>query len=409
MPRFRLPIFRVVISLLFIHWMPVTNYAAEAIRLWTDKTGAFRTEARFLSRGNGEVELQKPDGTRLRVPMEKLSKADQEYVAAIKQPSRLSATELDLCQKISHNYVHLGKFHEHSLEPDQIAILANSPNKAVARVAQLSLEEIYIRALKAGNAEVFEKYSQLFGAKVVLSGAAQGFQDFLSELSGREVSSLDSTRSAMRAMNSDFKAGVRQFNRLLLLEKRSLNLIVEQQRGLRELMAKKAAPMPPAGVSPLGVTYKLESPYGLAAATNRSKDVWHNCVVITYTDCRYVPNPQEEAGHLVLGALGEALTGLDMSESRAQDQIRRELRDIDRCLFAFVPLWRPGETVELPVGGYGTLLSAAQKVGVSVWSDETTVVDHPLALPALKSKIQAEIEQKRAKMAAPQPRAKRRP
>lgn len=49
-------------------------------RLWTDSTGRFNTRARYLFSASGKVTLEKENGTRVVVQIERLSVADQEYL-----------------------------------------------------------------------------------------------------------------------------------------------------------------------------------------------------------------------------------------------------------------------------------------------------------------------------------------
>lgn len=49
-------------------------------RIWTDGTGKFRIDAEFVSLADGVVTLRKPDGSSTDIPLEKLSKADQDFV-----------------------------------------------------------------------------------------------------------------------------------------------------------------------------------------------------------------------------------------------------------------------------------------------------------------------------------------
>jgi hypothetical protein len=76
------------------HWLrlmpdapasPVTAAAptapvAAAPRTWTDASGKFTIEARFVSLAGGQVTLEKTGGVHVRMPLEKLSAADQKYV-----------------------------------------------------------------------------------------------------------------------------------------------------------------------------------------------------------------------------------------------------------------------------------------------------------------------------------------
>jgi len=51
-------------------------------RTWTDSTGKYKIEAEMAGFENGDVELRKADGKISKVPLEKLSRADQQYVRA---------------------------------------------------------------------------------------------------------------------------------------------------------------------------------------------------------------------------------------------------------------------------------------------------------------------------------------
>ena len=55
--------------------------AATGPRTWSDTTGKFRIEAELVSVEDGKVNLKKKDGEVVSVPLAKLSKADQEFVA----------------------------------------------------------------------------------------------------------------------------------------------------------------------------------------------------------------------------------------------------------------------------------------------------------------------------------------
>src|SRR5689334_12257407 len=58
-------------------------------REWTDKTGRFRTEAEFRSVENGAVELEKPDGTIVKVRLDRLSDSDRAFAEKIGTISRI--------------------------------------------------------------------------------------------------------------------------------------------------------------------------------------------------------------------------------------------------------------------------------------------------------------------------------
>ena len=61
------------------------NGAADAqeVRKWTDDTGGFSTDAKFVSEKDGIVTLKTADGEQLEIPVAKLSKADQTYVKGL--------------------------------------------------------------------------------------------------------------------------------------------------------------------------------------------------------------------------------------------------------------------------------------------------------------------------------------
>jgi len=52
----------------------------EEARTWTDVSGAFRVEAEFAGISDNAVQLKKADGKRISVPLDRLSKEDQDWV-----------------------------------------------------------------------------------------------------------------------------------------------------------------------------------------------------------------------------------------------------------------------------------------------------------------------------------------
>ncbi len=59
-------------------------YADEALaRKWTDSTGRFSVEAEFVEFVGGQVALKKTDGELIRLPLERLSEADQQHVQSL--------------------------------------------------------------------------------------------------------------------------------------------------------------------------------------------------------------------------------------------------------------------------------------------------------------------------------------
>ena len=57
--------------------------AAEEVRTWTDNTGKFKVTAKFVEVSDGKVTLEREDGSRVSIPLEKLSEADRKIVAEI--------------------------------------------------------------------------------------------------------------------------------------------------------------------------------------------------------------------------------------------------------------------------------------------------------------------------------------
>jgi SLA1 homology domain 1, SHD1 len=54
-------------------------------RIWTDSTGKHETEAKFAGMAFGKVTLEKRDGSRVTLPLEKLSADDQAWIEAKKR------------------------------------------------------------------------------------------------------------------------------------------------------------------------------------------------------------------------------------------------------------------------------------------------------------------------------------
>ncbi len=57
--------------------------AAEDVRTWADKTGKYKIQAKFVELSDNKVTLEREDGTRTTIPLDKLSEADQKFVADI--------------------------------------------------------------------------------------------------------------------------------------------------------------------------------------------------------------------------------------------------------------------------------------------------------------------------------------
>jgi hypothetical protein len=61
---------------------PATKADSRTFRTWTDVTGQFKVEAELVSAAGGSVQLKKKDGSLVNVPLDKLSAADRDFLAA---------------------------------------------------------------------------------------------------------------------------------------------------------------------------------------------------------------------------------------------------------------------------------------------------------------------------------------
>jgi len=68
--------------------------ADEPAREWSTKTGAARTTAKFLRQESGRVVLQRADGVAVEIPLDRLSLADQAYIAARAEEAHLALPPL---------------------------------------------------------------------------------------------------------------------------------------------------------------------------------------------------------------------------------------------------------------------------------------------------------------------------
>ena len=55
----------------------------QEIRTWTDSTGKFQIKAKFVEMTDGKATLEREDGTRITIALDKLSEADKKVVAEI--------------------------------------------------------------------------------------------------------------------------------------------------------------------------------------------------------------------------------------------------------------------------------------------------------------------------------------
>src|SRR4051812_10615308 len=51
-------------------------------RTWTDKTGKFKTSGELVEVQDGQALLRRADGKEIKVPLERLSDADQQFIKA---------------------------------------------------------------------------------------------------------------------------------------------------------------------------------------------------------------------------------------------------------------------------------------------------------------------------------------
>lgn len=62
------------------------------MRTWTDKTGTFKVEAALIGVSQGKVQLHKINGTKIAVPLEKLSAEDVEFLKSSETPKATEPT-----------------------------------------------------------------------------------------------------------------------------------------------------------------------------------------------------------------------------------------------------------------------------------------------------------------------------
>lgn len=57
------------------------HLSAADLRTWSDASGKFKIQGKFVSNDKGKITLEKPDGTEMEIELKKLSSADQKWVA----------------------------------------------------------------------------------------------------------------------------------------------------------------------------------------------------------------------------------------------------------------------------------------------------------------------------------------
>src|SRR5690349_10635563 len=71
------------------------SQSTATVRKWSDTSGKYKVDAEFLGLKDGKVSLRKTDGNSIEVPLEKLSKADRDFVKSLEQgdpPAEKKAT-----------------------------------------------------------------------------------------------------------------------------------------------------------------------------------------------------------------------------------------------------------------------------------------------------------------------------
>ncbi len=70
-----------------------TATRADEFRTWTDATGRFKLQAKLVSVDEGDVTLVRENGKEMTIPLKKLSKKDQEYLAKLESDNPFQAAE----------------------------------------------------------------------------------------------------------------------------------------------------------------------------------------------------------------------------------------------------------------------------------------------------------------------------
>lgn len=83
-PRVKVAFVSMQLALLLATTIAAVGSAADApMRTWTDRSGEYRVEARFVSFQDDRVQLQTTDGSPLSVAIEMLSASDRIYVTSL--------------------------------------------------------------------------------------------------------------------------------------------------------------------------------------------------------------------------------------------------------------------------------------------------------------------------------------
>lgn len=80
--------------------------ARAEFRVWSSKDGYSNVEAQFIQMSGGKVVLEKPDGTRIMVPRNKLCDKDQQYLASIVPPEIKIDVDRDISTEKTEEYTY---------------------------------------------------------------------------------------------------------------------------------------------------------------------------------------------------------------------------------------------------------------------------------------------------------------
>jgi len=81
-------------TILVVLGLPSEGVSAEPVRTWTDASGRFKIEAKYVSFRDGTVKLQRTNGQTIEVPLDRLCEDDRRYVAQV-APDNPFMTEED--------------------------------------------------------------------------------------------------------------------------------------------------------------------------------------------------------------------------------------------------------------------------------------------------------------------------
>lgn len=76
---------RMALSLFVILVFPIAtaNAQSQDVRTWTDSTGKHKVNAKLIAQTDKEITLEKPDGSKVTLPLDKLSQADRDFLRTL--------------------------------------------------------------------------------------------------------------------------------------------------------------------------------------------------------------------------------------------------------------------------------------------------------------------------------------